>query len=264
MNQTFNLKRFATYLKYDLVSARNNFGLSLLIISLMPLWSLICYEMISIISGHGFSEGNAGLQISSVMVAMIMLVLTAPVKLYGKVTDKKEGSAFLMIPASTFEKFFSMLLISCLILPVVGGVILLGSDALISAIVPGYGSPVISNISSAMDYLTDSEIYISPSLLWVGWCQNILTFTLGAIFFKRGKIGKTFLCVMGLGMILVSLMVLIFSSTNISTEQLIEWFGNPTPEKFQQIINLTISIIYIVVFTILLGGIYLRLKTLKH
>ena len=263
MNEVFNPGRFFKYLKYDLTSARSNYGLSLLIIGLIPLWAYIIYEIISLISGNGWSDANTGLQYSAAGTAIVMLLLTAPVKLYGSLTEKRSGSSWLLIPASPFEKFLSMLLVTCVAVPVLGLGLMVCSDALLSLIFPGYCEPMVKDFSAILDFHGNAPFTFHPVLLWINWCENILFFTLGAICFKKAKIGKTFLCLMGLGIIITSLIALFAQSPNISTDWLLERFGQDE-EAMQRGINLTINAIYFVVFALLDLGIYFRIKTMKH
>lgn len=264
MNQIFNFKRFAAYFKFDLASARSNYLLSLLIISFIPLWALIVYEVCSLISGNGFSEGNIGLQISSFVTAVVMLWFTAPVKLYGHLTEKKAGSAWVMTPASAFEKFLSLLIITCVILPLAGGILLFAVDAVIALLVPGFNEPILSSLPTYAGMIGSSDVAISPVAFWASWCETILIFTLGSIWFKKGKIGKTFLVSMGILIVLCSITVLIFGSTEIDGDLLEKWFGEFTPKKLQAVMNWGISLIYFVIFGVLFSGIYFRIKTLKH
>ena len=263
MNEIFNPGRFFKYLKYDLNSARANYGLSLLIIGLIPIWAYVIYEIMSLISGNGWSDGNSGLQFSAVGTAIVMLLLTAPVKLYGPLTEKRSGSAWILVPASSFEKFLSMLLLTCVAVPVLGFALLSGSDAQLSLIFPSYGEPFVKNLGTIVDFGGEAPFTFHPATFWLNWCESILFFTIGAICFKKAKIGKSFLCLMDIGIALSSIIVLIFQSPNISTDQMIEFFGG-SAESLQSGLNLSLNIIYVVVFALLDLGLYFRIKTMKH
>ena len=49
MNNIFNIKRFCNYFLYDLRNAKNNYGLSLLILGVMPVVLYIIVQLFSLI-----------------------------------------------------------------------------------------------------------------------------------------------------------------------------------------------------------------------
>ena len=263
MSSIFNFKRFATYFKYDLSSARANYWQSLLISGLTPAWVFITYELTCLLSAKGWSQMDQSLQITAVVIAMTLLFMIGPVKMYGSLTDKRSGVSWLMIPASTFEKFLSMVIIVCILLPVIGFALIFGSDALLS-LIPGYGESLLAGAEDVN--LTEGVTLgnlLTPLLLWASWCETILAFTLGAVCFKKAKAGKTLLCVIGFGILASALTMLIFQSPNITSEQLFDFFGG-NPDKALKGIKLTLVLIYTVVIGGLLCGLFFRLKTLRH
>ena len=100
-----------------------------------------------------------------------------------------------------------------------------------------------------------------PYAMYLSWCENILFFTLGAIYFKKSKIGKTFLSAFVLGMALTMLMTLVFKAVGLPTN--ID-FSDMTEEGFIRGMNILIYAVYIVYFAVMDTLIYLRIKTLKH
>ena len=119
MNNTFNISRFSKYLLFDLKSAWHNSGITILILGCTPVFIFAFYELFSLIFAQRFGYLNMGAVIAGYVVSFIVAFLAFPVRHYGGLTDKKEGSAWLMLPASGFEKFLSMLLISCVAVPAV-------------------------------------------------------------------------------------------------------------------------------------------------
>ena len=53
MSNIFNFKRFGKYFCYDLRTAWQNAGISVIVISLMPIWYFLLDELFSIVfNGH--------------------------------------------------------------------------------------------------------------------------------------------------------------------------------------------------------------------
>ena len=267
MNNIFDIKRFGQYFLYDLRRAWNNYGLSLLLMGLIPIILYVVYQFISLVSGRGTNLMPDPMKFVALFAVLCVVILGAGVKLYGFVTEKRAGSDFLILPASTTEKWLSLALIVCIVLPVVLFVLLFVSDALMSLVFPlTYGGRLF-NQAFANDILAEvmDEEGVSfklPAVLFCNWCESILVFTLGAICFKRAKVAKTLLCLFGFSIVLSMLMVLIFGTSHIDTEQLEAFFESP--DRVFSFLNWTVNIVYTVIIGGLLWGIWYRLRTLKH
>ena len=265
MNNIFDIKRFGQYFLYDLRRAKNNYGLSLLLMGLIPIILYIVGQLISLISGNGIMELPDAMKIMGIYIVLVVVILGAGTKIYGFVTEKRAGSDFLMLPASTFEKWLSMVLMVCIALPVVLFALLFVSDGLMGLVFPhSYGGRLFDLVGrDVLDAFEEEGLSFNiPALTIISWCLNILVFTLGAICFKKGKVGKTILCLMGLATIISTLLVIIFGTSNIDTEQFTAFFD--TPEKAVSVFNWSLSIIYTIIFGLLLGGIWYRLRTIKQ
>lgn len=202
----FNIDRFWRYLKTDLSQDIQNYGLSLLIVSC---FGLIAYLVLLLF--HTLNPSNIGwngLPLSGrtaiYIIAAVVVCLTAPVKCYGSLTEKKSGTAFLMLPASRLEKYISMILISIIIIPVVFNVVFLALDLLVCAVDPRNGDTIIMMFSNAFNRVealgitdmngnpfTDIEAFLSPWLYIDDVLGMALIFLLGALCFKRSKTAKT-------------------------------------------------------------------------
>jgi len=265
MNNTFNPGRFGKYLMFDLRNAKNNFGLSLLINGCIPVIVFFFYQLIFRVFSGGNPVPSMGTQISAMTVAFFVVLLTFPTKVYGNLTNKREGSDFLMVPASSFEKWLSMILISCVILPVCFFVLLFGSDALLSLFFPAswpesiFGK--IAELKSVVSEETEGLFKTDGVLLLLAeWPESILVFLLGALVFKKGKVAKTFLAIFALSL-LVSMIAMLFN-INIDME-LSDW----TDAEAVRMLNTLKTVVWslLAVWTaILMAGTYFRIKTLKH
>lgn len=272
MNKIFNFKRFASFFSYDLLSSKNNAGLTLAIVGAMPVFTFACYEIFPLLLKGQMTPMTAGGKIMAFIVAIGIITLFFPERQYGQLTDKKSGSNWLLIPASSTEKWLSMLLVTCLVVPALLFAELFATDALLSLIFKGtYGESALSIISAGMSRLWISELQVEgaggiaiswPYAFYLSFCQNILFFTLGSIYFKKAKIGKTFLAGFLICMILTVLTIAVmkaFGSTDLS-------FG---PEDLSdaaavRAINTVIYLVYVLLFAALDVLLFLRIKNLKH
>ncbi len=264
MKKIFSFDRFLKYFKYDLVNAKSNFGLSLLILGFLPLMAFIVANLISIIFTGEWVENSIGTGISatSMSVAFIISSIILGLKLYGNLTDKKAGSNWIMIPASTFEKFLSMFLIVFIIVPACLAALLVISDLILS-LLPGYTS-VSSWFKTISSTLADNGFIVNYiPMMWLMWAQYALTFLLGAILFKRAKVGKTILWLF----VISTFLGLVFSKI-IGMTDMTQYFIRDATEmdmsNLQTRINWWLNISWIGWIVVLCGGIFWRLKTIKH
>lgn len=271
MNNVFDLKRFGKYFTYDLNNAFNNFGVSALVIGLLPLILLIFNVLFGLVFTGEVPQLALPTKFVLVLIVLVLASLAAPVKLYGSITERRSGSDWLMLPASSFEKFLSMVIMLIIVLPVVLVGLFCLCDLLLSWIVPVYGDSVTRMIFSGagnfMDMLNASETFITPSgglaTTFMTWCTAILPFGLGAICFKKGKVAKTILCIIALEMLLSLVLAIVFRSGS-SWENLDTFFENLTAEKAQFWLNFLINAYYLVVVGGLLAGLFFRVKTIKQ
>ena len=267
MNNVFDFKRFGNYFLYDLRRAKNNYLISLLLMGLMPVAIYLIYQFFSLITGHGVTELPVESKIAAICISVCAVMLGAGAKIYGSITEKRAGSDFLMLPASTLEKWLSMVLIVCIVLPVALFVLLFVSDGIMGLFFPNsYGSRLfdLGALRGTIDGFTGDEgfYFNMPAVLFLDWCECLLIFTLGAVCFKKAKVAKTLLCLIAFSMVMSPLMLLLFGNAHIDNEWLLEQFNNP--DRAISAINWFLSIIYTVVIGGLLAGLYFRLRTLKH
>ena len=267
MNNVFDIKRFGQYFLYDLRNAKNNFGLSLLILGTLPVTLFIVYELVSLIFGTGINELEMSVKWVQFTLAGTIAMLAAGTKIYGTLTEKRAGSNFLMLPASTFEKWLSMCLIVCIALPAVLFVLQFASDALMSFLFPNsygerlYALAPLQEIEAAMD---EVGVHVNlPAIIFLNWCETVLIFTLGAVCFKKSKIAKTFLCLIALSFLFSTIGMVILGQSGGNFY--FNWFDHfNDPATAVSSLNWVLSVSFAVVICGLLGGLYYRLRTLKH
>lgn len=275
MNNFFKADRFGKFFLYELNNARASFGLSLLIVGLMPAIIFFFNELFSVVFTRNLMTLDQSVKIACLVFCLLVIFISAPAKLYGKLTDKRKGSDWLMIPASSFEKFLSMVVILCVVLPVAYLVLGAGSDMLLSAVFPStYGSSLtlqmFSSISRGVNsWNGDGVITFSKAgvigIYYASFCINILAFALGAICFKRSKGGKTILCMFAFSVLLSFILVSIFGhNMSIDSDDMEAFFKSLNPERIQQTVNFLASLTVFIFLGGLLVANYFRIKTIKH
>lgn len=267
MNNVFDFSRFGKYFAYDLRNMKERFGWSMLVLCLLPVIVFVICELFSLtISGH-FTRMPDAIRYMVVYLAFVVAVLISPSKIWGRITDKRYGSDYLMLPASGFEKWLSMMLICFLVLPLCLSLITLAGDAFSTLIFAGaYASrPMLSELCSFdLSEFSEGVDLNFFGLGYVSWLCNILIFTLGALCFKRSKAAKTLLVAFLVAMLLGLLSIVFFGQASFTTEELEFLFDDPDPEQIVSRINLISNIFFSVVIMGLMAAIYLRIKTIKH
>lgn len=292
-NDIFNFRRFGKYFATDFRTCWANYGLSLLTISLLsPLVLYVIIVTINQIMHNTWDGPDIGLRVFAFAVAMICMVVTMPVKCYGKITEKQYGSFWLTLPASRLEKFISMILMTCIIVPVSGALLYLGLDALICAFdhtcgqnLFAGGTELLQRMGEAKDVtlnLIDESITIEDATLaqeivrqmnnpWM-YIDEIFCFTLpfllGAVFFRNGKTVKTFIALFAIstvtGMICSPIMtnwvMEMFNNLNEDPDAILQMFNNKLFKNLVLIDTVTDTVTNLA----LMAGIWFRIKTLKH
>jgi hypothetical protein len=262
MKEIFDVNRFGKYFAYDVRSAVSTYGLPMLILGLWPFIWLIFSYLLSFIFGH--DVGSDQTYRAWPFVVMVIVGLSFGARVYGGVTDRKKGTDWISLPASALEKTLSLLLVTCVVVPAALLALTAVSNVLVSLFVPDFGSVLpFEGMGSFISDKTDGNFFNFPLILWLNWCENILFFTLGALCFKRNKVGKSILCYIGLAMLIGILMMLFFHTTSLDNDALERFFGDIDAARAQTWINVALNVIYTVVFALLIGGIYARIKTIK-
>lgn len=274
-SEVFNGKRFFTYFKYDLtqtlrihVKAAIMIGFAGVIFYVLGIGFNALASTIS--NGHGVwqAPGFAGRLVVFILASVALELYQ--IRTYGYITNRKKGSAWLMIPASAFEKWVSMILMTLLVIPVSFIVVYTATDCLLSLADPTYGEMLISNAVHAFEKLQSSlsvanEEYTTTWSLGfmvvpylVGFCCNFLYFLCCGVTFKRYKLLYAFLVLFGISIVGSSISAWLGIQGYIDIEDF---------AQAEQFIRHTINMvtIYAGTFAILLaGGIFYRIKTLKH
>lgn len=288
MNDIFNIRRFGKYLASDVRSCIGNYGLSMLLISLMGLIIYAGTVIMGLIFNGKWGGPELDFRVLTFFACLIVLVLTMPVKCYGKITDKKFGSQWLMIPASSFEKSLSMVIMTSIVMPVAVCTIYLGVDAFLCAIDKTCGNSILESVRSVIDTFMSISVasssdmaqfpdlanfvkQVSNPLLYVDDIIGMFLITLaGAILFKSGKTAKTCLAYIA---VTFALGILVTPFANAFFKEFADiTYNSDTPAAMNQLFSAGIFKHAALIDTIndtivnlgLITAIFFRVKTLKH
>ena len=273
MNDVFNFKRFGKFLAYDLNNAKGSYGLSLLITGMMPAILFFFYELFSVLFAGGLHEMFLPVKVIGLVCCTAILLVVSPSKIYGHLTEKRKGADWIMIPASPLEKTLTMVIILCVAAPVVFSLVFSCLDYLLAAVFPStYGQSICSLIASGFKGLEQEvmeglDISTGESFLseFASTCVAVLSFALGAICFRKNKIGKTILCWFALSIVLSMLAVFIFGHNfSFTSDDLDRFFSNMDPEKVKFWFKFIIASLKVLALGGLITAIFFRIKTIKH
>lgn len=276
MKEFFNIKRFGSYLATDIKSCLSKYWISMLIISMLGVIVSLFSGIISMMFGSGWEIPPFAVRQMILVLSLSVTAITVGSSCYGHITDKREGAAWLMVPASSFEKWLSMILVSTILIPVVVAVVYICGDCIISLTDPNGGESVVAAGSRILGELFEAEqsampepiknafVILTNPLSWIDDFTSLtILFTLGAIFFKKNKISKTILCYIGASIVLSS----------VSTPFMLSGLGSaiaaddPTSLFDSWIFKHMALIDTINDFLWLAAGLvlsYIRIRTIKH
>ena len=161
MDRTFDIRRFGRYLAWDLRNARNNAGFSLLVYGVTPIFIFAFFQICSLVFNGGTSPFGLTPRLVCIFALIVLSAMMLPSRLYGRVTDRRYGTEFLMLPASTFEKFISMVIVTAVMGVNVLVVLTLGIvSAGIIGIAAGTMSPVDWSVAMGSGMASMGELII--------------------------------------------------------------------------------------------------------
>ncbi len=289
----FNFRRFGKYFMSDIRTCTANYGLTLVTLScLILLATYVLTVAMGLLFGGEWDGPGIGERAFVFLVAVVTSIIAMPSKCYGNITEKQYGSQWLMIPVSKTEKFISMIIMACIIVPVIACALFFSLDALICTLDPTCGNSVISwgihwgenivtsitNFQADMGSIGHEGISRLLSQLGNPWLYIddafgvVLPFLLGALVFKKGKIVKTFLSIAAVGMLASFITSPLMMSWTKDLMEIEAAGGTLDYENFSSIfdswffrnIALVDTISDTIVNVALLTAIYFRIKTLKH
>ena len=274
MNETFDFKRFWTYFKYDLKQMWRNHSKAAILIGGASALFYVVWVMFSLVFTQSWHTPPVEARFLVFGLAFGILELYM-VRSYGYLTEKKAGSAWLMVPASKAEKFVSMLLVSLVVIPVLFFLVYFLIDGFLSVVDPTYGKALavgffstyseMVNALSTIGNSASSPISFTPASLVfpaiVSTLGSFLYFLLCGICFKKNKLVIAIAITFGLSLAL-SLLMGIFAPAifknfdyNVDEARIASWavgFANA-----MVVLNCLVAVG--------LGwGVWRRIKTIQH
>ena len=279
MNNTFDFNRFKNLLLKDGKMYIRNFGTNLIVFCCLN----AIFWIFNLLFG---SSSESGFRFGMICLWTALAMMMVPEKVYGKANLSREGVGFVMLPASSLEKFVSMFLYCAIVTPLVvffGGYLV---DALLSLFpFGGFDNPIrLHSINEIVRMLSDTDgvvqtggqdiaftdvfpVGIMRTSLYVSIIQWAAIFMLGNMLFKKHKAGKTFACYLGIGYLLSTIFGAIMFANADSMEQWLESFSSYSAEEIVRLWhNVTIvgTIIGIIITGVLLYFTYRKIKTQKY
>ena len=143
-----------------------------------------------------------------------------------------------------------------------------------SLLFPGtYGTSTASEISSFyskyLNAINSGEIPVTinfPGLIFTGMAEWVLVFAIGALYFKRSKVAKTILVLIGLSIItgIITSFIMVNGGADFIKDLVQRMDFIYEPRKVITIFNVLMSLRTIIVLGGLLTWLFFRIKTLKH
>ena len=272
MNETFDFKRFWTYFKYDLKQMWRNHSKAAILIGGASALFYIVWVIFSIVFAQHWSSPLIEVRVFVCILAFAILELYM-VRSYGYLTEKKAGSAWLMVPASQTEKFVSMLLMVCIVIPLLFFAVYFLIDGFLALVDPTYGQSLVAGgigaygkaIEALSSLSADSPVVFTPSSLIfpaiVSVFCNFLYFLLCGICFKKNKLVGAIAILFGLSLVFSVLTGII--APHFIQDIDINWDETQLARFMTGLMNA--SIVFTCLLTVGLGwGVWRRLKTLQH
>ena len=279
MNNTFNINRFGKILKHDGLNFFPN-----LILALAILWAIpvIVYLFTALMPGDE-EKGliDAFSRIDTIATLSTIALIIAPARLYKYCNDSRKGIVYAMLPASTLEKFLSMVIYCVIVTPIIYIVGALAIDTILAILNGPYEGFAVSyyfdsfaKINAVFDknniMMDESWILyyksLSPTFMLILSALGTLTissiFMFGNMIFKRHKTGK----MIGILIIMFIIFMIVLINYAVHTEVLTHNIEDKAEFVKYTIFLIMNAIFYaeIIVSALMLFGVYRKIKTQKY
>lgn len=286
MNNTFNIQRFGKILKHDGLNFFPNFILSLAILWAIP---VVIYLFTALMPTDGTKQIYDAMSRVNVIDALLKIaIIIAPAILYKTCNDSRKGIGYAMLPASTLEKFISMVIYCVIVTPIIYVAGSLAIDtilALFNGPYKDFAASLYFDKFSQIEYsfeqhgtkvMLDDALpliisNLSPAFMRVlsilGTLMLSSIFMFGNMIFKKRKTGK----MIGILILLFIIFMIIFINYVANNEAFANYFEQINEDNVSEFIIRLIRIMMnvamyteIVVSAVLLWGIYRKIKTQKY
>ena len=279
MNNTLDINRFGKILKHDGLNFFPN-----LILTLAILWAIpvIVYLFTALMPGD---EENGLIDIFSridtISALSTIALIIAPARLYKYCNDSRKGIVYAMLPASTLEKFLSMVIYCVIVTPIIYIAGALAIDSILAifhgpyeGFAVSYYFDTFSKINAVLDrdnvMLDESWILyyksLSPTFMLILSALGTLTissiFMFGNMIFKKHKTGK----MIGILILLFIIFMIVLINYAVHTEVLTHNIEDKAEFVKYTIFFIMNATLYaeIIISALMLFGVYRKIKTQKY
>lgn len=269
MNETFDIKRLGTLLRYEIVNYIPHFFKSLLIfasvIAAVWIFSLT-------IDAPIMQFGRAEL----VRALFILAIILSPFIIYKDMNNRKKGYIYAMIPASTLEKLLSMTVLCVAIVPLLTYAVLTGTDLLLWLLSKvGIGSFLYMELYNPFTIaeIVDDEYlqpHIYPIFDSIIYFVNLIAYTMMFnTIFRKNKVLKTILFNISFTFAFVILTAVV---ANITTPEFwedlfgpfVEWLDDKTDVELFGYLMTVCRCLTIIMSMVFLSVTYFRIKKVNY
>ena len=177
MNNNFDLKRFGQVVAMDWRLYLRRFGISMIVWMCLPILLWITTLVMEFDMENGIRAGF-------IAAFIFATIITVPSRVYGKANLSREGVRFAMLPATSTEKYLSMILYCSILTPIACGLGCWLVDTLLTLLPFGGFKEFITFPWNA----TLAKSALSALLFY--WVFSSY-FLFGNSIFKKRKTGKT-------------------------------------------------------------------------
>ena len=283
MNNTLNINRFGKVLKHD--------GLNFfpkLILTLAILWAIpvIVYLFAALMPTDEKDAFDAFSRVDLISTLANIAIIIAPARLYRYCNDSRKGIGYAMLPASTLEKFLSMILYCVIVTPIIYVAGALAIDSILALFHGPYEGFAVSiyfdtfakiNAVFQRDNIMLDESFmlyyasISQTFMLILSALGTLTissiFMFGNMIFKKRKTGK----MLGILILLFIIFMIVVINYVAHNEDIALYFQQMNDDNKEEIIKniifRTMDITFfaeIIISALMLFGVYRKIKTQKY
>ena len=284
MNNTFNINRFGKILKHDGLNFFPNLILTLAILWAIPVIIYLFAALMPTEETKDAFDAMSRIDLISTLTSIALII--APARLYRHCNDSRKGIGYAMLPASTLEKFLSMVFYCVVVTPIiyVAGALAIDSIlALFQGPYEGFAAAYYFDRYAKLDAIfTKDNAMLDASLLiffksisptfmialsMLGTLMISSIFMFGNMIFKKHKTGK----MLGILILLFIIFMIVFINLVANNEALANYFNQMNEDKMAEFIKhfifVTMNVAFyceVIISALMLFGLYRKIKTQKY
>ena len=284
MNNTLNINRFGKVLKHDGLNFFPNLILALAILWAIPVIIYLFAALMPTDDTTKVFDAFSRIDVISTLTNIALII--APARLYRYCNDSRKGIGYAMLPASTLEKFLSMVFYCVIVTPIVYLAGALAIDSILALFQGPYEGFAVSyyfdsyaKINAVFEkdnVMLDESLLVffkslSPTFMLVlsllGTLMLSSIFMFGNMIFKKRKTGK----MLGILILLFIILMIIFINIVANNEALANYFqqmnNDNMAEFIKRLVFISMNVAFyaeIIISALMLFGVYRKIKTQKY